>query len=95
MAQNLNQNKTNSFLKGLNKDADPSFVQDGMWTHARNATNNTREGDLGTLSNEDSNYLCATAGATLPDTKYIVGTIHLYSDVLKMMRWKLKLILVM
>ena len=80
MAQNLSQNKTNSFLKGLNTDTDGSFVQDGMWTHARNAVNNTVEGDLGTLSNEDSNYLCATAGATLPDTKYIVGTLHLYSD---------------
>ena len=80
MAQDLTDNKTNSFLKGLNKDSDPSFVQDGMWTHARNATNNTNEGYLGTLSNEDSNFLCATAGSTLPDTKHIVGTIHLYSD---------------
>jgi hypothetical protein len=74
------QNKTNTFLKGLNKDSDPSFVNEGMWTHARNASNNTREGDLATLSNETSNILCAVAGATLPDTKHIIGAIHLYTD---------------
>ena len=78
--QDLSQNKTNTFLKGLNKDSDPSFVQEGMWTHARNAANNTAEGDLGTLSNESSNYLCATAGGTMAGFKYIIGAIHLYSD---------------
>ncbi len=30
-----------------------------MWTHARNASNNTASGDLGTISNEESNILCA------------------------------------
>jgi hypothetical protein len=74
------QNKTNTFLKGLNKDSDPSFVNEGMWTHARNASNNTREGDLATLSNEASNILCAIAGGTLPDTKHVIGAIHLYND---------------
>ena len=44
--QNTSQNINHSFTKGLNKDSDPSFVQDGMWTHARNAVNNTVEGDL-------------------------------------------------
>ena len=78
--QDLSQNKTNTFLKGLNKDSDPSFVQEGMWTHARNAANNTAEGDLGTLSNESSNYLCVTAGATMAGFKYVIGAIHLYSD---------------
>ena len=53
--QNTTQNVNHSFVKGLNKDSDPSFVQDGMWTHARNAVNNTIEGDIGTLSNEISN----------------------------------------
>lgn len=72
--------ETNSFIKGLNKDSDPSFVSDGMWTHARNAANNTFEGDLGTLSNETSNYLCATAGATMTGIKHVVGAIHLFSD---------------
>jgi len=81
--QNTTQVTSSSFNKGLNKDADPSFVSEGMWTHARNASNNTLEGDLGVLSNESSNVFCAEAGKTLgPDTykKYIIGSIYLYSD---------------
>ena len=81
--QDTNKIITNSFIKGLNKDSDPSFVQEGMWTHAINIVNNTREGDVGTLSNETSNFLCATAGRTMPVTatnKYIIGAIYLYSD---------------
>ena len=72
-----------SFTKGLNKDSDPSFVSEGMWTHAVNTVNNTIEGDIGTLSNEIANFLCATTGATMPATatkKYIIGAIYLYSD---------------
>jgi hypothetical protein len=78
--QDLNQNKTNTFIKGLNKDSDSSFIQEGMWTHARNAVNNTAEGDTGTLSNESSNILCAVTGPNLNGVKHIVGAIHLYSD---------------
>jgi hypothetical protein len=79
--QNTSEQQTNSFVKGLNKDSDPLFVQEGMWTHARNAVNNTAEGDLGTLSNEESNALCARAGITMnaPFT-YIIGAIHMFSD---------------
>ena len=48
------------------------FVQEGMWTHARNVTNNTAEGDLATLSNEESNALCAIAGETMfSNFKYV------------------------
>jgi hypothetical protein len=74
---------TNSFTKGLNKDSDPSFVQEGMWTHAINVVNNTIEGDVGTLSNEISNILCGQVGNSMPATathKYIIGAIYLYSD---------------
>lgn len=81
--QNTSNNISHSFIKGLNKDSDPSFVQEGMWTHAINASNNTIEGDLGTLSNESSNYLCSTTGVRMPATvvsKYIVGAIYLFSD---------------
>lgn len=86
MAKNIQSTATiisRGFTKGLNKDADPSFVQDGMWTHARNAVNNTEEGNLGTLANEDANFLCITAGATMPANavkKYIIGAIQLFSD---------------
>ena len=79
--QDLGKTETNSFVKGLNKDNDSSFVQDGMWTHARNVVNNTAEGNLGTLSGEPANYLCAVAGNTLTGgRKIIVGAIHLYTD---------------
>lgn len=81
--QNSAQIINRSFTKGLNKDADPSFIQEGMWTHARNAVNNTEEGNLGTITNEDANTLCIVAGATMPITavkKYIIGAIQLFSD---------------
>ena len=85
--QNTTENISRSFNKGLNKDSDASFVGEGMWTHARNAVNNNEEGQLGTLSNESSNYLCATAGLTMPNAglngaqnKYIIGVIHLFSS---------------
>ena len=85
--ENSAQLISNSFTKGLNKDSDPTYISEGMWTHARNASNNTWEGDVGTISNESSNFLCATAGATMPSSgqflapnKYIIGAIQLYSD---------------
>ena len=81
--QDTTKVNTSSFNKGLNKDADPSFVGEGMWTHARNAVNNTREGDLGAVSNETSNAFCAEAGGTLGDAtskRYIIGAVYLYSD---------------
>ena len=73
--------KSRTFLKGLTKDTDPSFIQDGMWTHARNAVNNTKEGDLGTLSNEESNKLSIVVGADIAEVheSIIVGVIALYS----------------
>ena len=78
--QNTSQIVTNSFSKGLNKDTDPSFVESGLWTHARNMVNNTDEGNLGTLTNEDSNYLCGTSGETMQGEKDIIGLIHLFAD---------------
>tara|TARA_R110001632_G_scaffold42674_3_gene108073 strand:- start:281 stop:5890 length:5610 start_codon:yes stop_codon:yes gene_type:complete len=79
--QNTSNVETNTFLKGLNKDSDPSFVKEGMWTHARNASNNTASGDLGTISNEESNILCAKVMTVSNFTnKDIIGNIHLFSD---------------
>lgn len=81
--QNTTEILTRSFTKGLNKDADPSFMQEGMWTHTRNAVNNTEEGNVGTISNEASNFLCASSGLTMPSfvvKKYIIGAIQLFSD---------------
>ena len=78
--QNTIKTVTNSFSKGLNKDTDPSFVESGLWTHARNMVNNTDEGNLGTLSNEDSNYLCGVSGESMQGDKYIIGLIFLHAD---------------
>jgi hypothetical protein len=43
------------------KDLNDSFVGDGLWTHARNAVNNSHLGEQGVLGNEQSNELCITA----------------------------------
>jgi hypothetical protein len=65
---------TESFLKGMNKDYDEVFSPDGSWAYAKNAVNNSIEGDLGEIGNEPSNYLCASAPYT------IMGRIHLYDE---------------
>lgn len=80
--QDTSLNKTRSFVKGLTRDTDPSFIQDGMWNYARNASNNTREGDIGTLSNEESNALCGIIGSdiTVPNNVVIVGAIPLFES---------------
>jgi hypothetical protein len=77
---NLNQSRT--FVKGLSRDMDPSFIQDGMWNYARNAVNNTREGEIGTLSNEESNRLCGKIGADLivKHKIVIVGAVPLFES---------------
>jgi len=82
---NINSVSSNTFIKGLNKDTDASFIQEGMWAHARNAVNNTLEGDLGTISNETSNALCSRVLVNAPvnplnSIKKIIGAIHLYAD---------------
>lgn len=46
---------TNTFNKGMIKDFNESFVGEGMWTHARNAVNNSHDGQLGVLGNEPAN----------------------------------------
>ena len=79
---NSDLNQTKTFVKGLTRDTDPSFIQDGMWNYARNAVNNTREGEVGTLSNEESNALCGIIGSdiTVDNTVVIVGAIPLFES---------------
>jgi hypothetical protein len=64
--------RTMTFNKGLYKDYDEVYFPEGAWFHARNAVNNTNEGELGTLSNERSNLNCANAPYT------IIGTVYMY-----------------
>jgi hypothetical protein len=81
--QNTSQVVSDSFIKGLNKDSDPSYVTEGMWTHAVNMVNNSKTGKVGSISNESANYLCFEAGKYMPTTvteKLVIGTIYLFSD---------------
>lgn len=65
---------TNSFVKGMVKDPADTFVGEGLWTHARNAVNNSVEGQLGLLGNEPANRFCAYVPYT------IIGVVYLSED---------------
>ena len=65
---------TNTFVKGMNKDFNPSYEPKQNWTHARNAANNSTDGDVGMLGNEPANIQCGLVPYT------VIGTIHLYAD---------------
>lgn len=62
-----------SFTKGLIRDFDENFDPESSWPYARNASNNSKEGDVGVLGNEPSNYLCGTAPYT------VIGRVHLFN----------------
>jgi hypothetical protein len=76
MAQNTQNptSNTNLFNKGMVKDFNDTFVGEGLWTHARNAVNNSHDGQIGVIGNEPSNLHCVT----LPYT--MIGCIHLTDD---------------
>jgi hypothetical protein len=73
--QNTSSTNSGPLIKGMVKDTDDSYTPEGSWFHARNATPYSRDGNLGALSNESSNLLCALVPYT------IIGVIHLYKDV--------------
>jgi hypothetical protein len=64
-----------SFNKSLIKDIDDSYIPEGAWSHARNASKVSPNGNLETLGNEPSNLHCVDIPYTC------IGTIHLYGDV--------------
>lgn len=65
---------TNTFTKGMVKDYNDTFVGEGLWTHARNAVNNSHDGQLGVIGNEPANLKCIQ----LPYT--FIGAIHITDD---------------
>lgn len=65
---------TNTFTKGMVKDFNDTYVGEGLWTHARNAVNNSHDGQLGVIGNEPANLHCVTLPYTL------IGCIHLTDD---------------
>jgi len=76
--QNPNEIGTRRFDKGLNEDVNDFHLPENEWTHARNAINNSRTGDLGKLGNEPSNLDCLKLSLQKPYT--IIGTLHITAD---------------
>jgi len=72
--QNTSSVDIRIFLKGMVKDPNASFQQKDTWSHARNAINNSVDGDVGLLGNEPANVACGRAPYT------IIGAVHTYSD---------------
>src|SRR3989304_5642371 len=62
-------------IKGLQKDQEDIYTSEGSWFHLRNGTIVSRNGDLGTVSNEPSNLHCSDVPFTT------IGTIHLMEDL--------------
>jgi hypothetical protein len=65
---------TNTFHKGMMKDYNELFVGEGLYTHARNAVNNSHDGQVGVIGNEPSNIKCVDLPYTL------IGATHLGGD---------------
>lgn len=57
----LNTGSVNSFNKGMVKDYTDIFIEEGLWTHAINAINNSHYGETGSIGNEPSNEYCTSA----------------------------------
>lgn len=72
--QNTTTATTNSFTKGMMKDPSETFLGEGVWTHARNAVNNSIEGQVGLIGNEPANRFCQYVPFTL------IGAIYLIED---------------
>ena len=68
------QIEVNAFSKGMQKDLYAGLVPKEQWGHARNAANNSVDGDIGVIGNEPANLECAKAPYT------IIGAIHRYGD---------------
>lgn len=72
--QNTSTVDTRVFVKGMVKDPNASFQAKEAWHHARNAANNSVDGDLSVIGNEPANLECAKVPYT------IIGAVHKYAD---------------
>jgi hypothetical protein len=72
--QSTSSTEVNATSKGMQKDLFPTYSPKEQWSHARNAANNSVDGDIGVIGNEPANLLCAI----IPYT--VIGTIHTYGD---------------
>jgi hypothetical protein len=65
---------TNIFTQGMKKDPNELFIDQGAWSHARNAVNNSHDGQVGVIGNEPANL-------KLLDFPYTnIGNIHIVKD---------------
>ena len=74
-SNSTSQIETNTFSKGMQKDLYSGLVPKEQWGHARNAANNSVDGDIGVIGNEPANLECGK----IPYT--IIGAIHRYGDL--------------
>jgi len=65
---------TQSFSKGMIKDIHKSIQPTTNWSHARNVSNHSADGDAGVIGNEPANLQCSFVPYT------IIGVIHKYAD---------------
>lgn len=72
--QNTTNSNTNNFTKGMVKDSNESFLGEGVWTHARNAVNNSVEGQVGVIGNEPANRFCTYAPYE------VIGAVNIIED---------------
>ena len=72
--QNTTSVETNTFAKGMVKDVYASLQPKENWSHARNAYNNSVDGDAGVIGNEPANLKCGV----IPYT--VIGAIHKQAD---------------
>jgi hypothetical protein len=61
----------NTFSKGMVKDHNETFLGEGIYTHARNAVNNSHDGQIGVIGNEPSNFKCVQLPYTLIGSVYV------------------------
>lgn len=66
------------FDKNIGKDVVNYHIQENVWTHARNAINNSITGDLESIGNEPSNSLCIKIDSA--SGMQIIGAIYLFDD---------------
>lgn len=65
---------SNAFTKGMVKDPADTYIGEGLWTHARNAVNNSVEGQIGLIGNEPANKFCKYVPYT------IIGAVYITND---------------
>jgi hypothetical protein len=61
---------SNTFTRGINTDLHPKFQEEGTYRFALNAVLETKNGEIPSISNEESNNVCATS---FPSGKKVIG----------------------